>query len=402
MRIITVVLILSVIVSCKTNHEPEKLSDYISCIKKMEPYKTASEYTLDQFQKYDYIILTERSHAEKTQYDLFLEIINSEYFITNVGTIFTEVGSVSCSEKIKRFLLTEFTSDSLRNETLLELYKDLTYSPIWEKYNFYYFLDSLNKINSTLPDSLKIELYTSDIRFPGWANIKNALDYRNMLQNVPSSSRDSVMAQNIFSVIDSGRSKALVIMNYRHGFGHNIKTIANGDTIEMPCVGKLMKDKYGKRAASFLINSMAYLPYENLDSYDSETPIHQGKWDATFKYLNIDNIGFSFLDTKFGNDTLDIWPYFQDTLKYEDVFDGYLFYKPLNQQIFIDGIPNIMTNEFTKELERRTVIVQSVWNYDDSGIKSNIKEEIDYLKDTSVYYYENIDKKMELINNWLK
>jgi hypothetical protein len=368
----------------------------------MGTYKTASEYTLDQFQKYDYIIMTERSHAEKTQYDLYFEIINSEYFITNVGVIFTEIGSVSCSEKIQSFLMTEFTSDSLRNETLLEIYKDLTYSPIWEKYNFYYFLDSLNKINSALPDSLKIELYTSDIRFPGWANIKDAHDYRNMLQNTPSSSRDSVMAQNIFNVIDSGKSKALVIMNYRHGFGHNIKTITNGDTVEIPCVGKLMKDKYGKRVASFFINSMAYLPLANLDSDDSEIPIHQGKWDATFKYLNIDNIGFSFFDTKFGNDTLDIWPYFQDTLKYEDIFDGFLFYKPLNQHILIDGIPNLMTTEFAEEFERRTVIVQSVWNYEDSGVKSNIKEEVDYLKDTSMYYYENIDKKMKIINNWLK
>ena len=102
--------------------------------------------------KYDIVIFCERVHGEVTQYDLLLDIIKDERFISNIGNIYTEIGSITIQQDLNIFLQTNYSNEELRKDQLLNIYRNLTFSPYWEKYNFYHFLSSINMLNNTVQE----------------------------------------------------------------------------------------------------------------------------------------------------------------------------------------------------------------------------------------------------------
>lgn len=50
---------------------------------------------LSLFKTHDIVIICERDHRDITQYELYLDIISDPYFTSNVGVLFTEVGTRS-------------------------------------------------------------------------------------------------------------------------------------------------------------------------------------------------------------------------------------------------------------------------------------------------------------------
>ena len=126
-----------------------------------------------------------------------------------------------------------------------------------------------------------------------------------LIKNYPK--RDSLMASYIIKTFDSlsqysSRKKALVIMNYRHAFSKSYTKDRN--------VGDYLFEKYKGKTANVYINYLASL--NKFDERDKDkakmfqgmeqVPIQNGKWDASFKLSEKENLGFNFENSPFGKD----------------------------------------------------------------------------------------------------
>ena len=118
--------------------------------------QTPVEYLQSLFNQYDIVILHECSHRQQHEWEMIYELISSDDFIQNVGVVFTEYGNSMDQEDIDKFLHTEYDSDSSLNQTVPEVTYLMTYS-------YFDFLKRVNKLNSQLPDSLKIREYFCDV-----------------------------------------------------------------------------------------------------------------------------------------------------------------------------------------------------------------------------------------------
>jgi hypothetical protein len=319
----------------------------------------SKNYILGLFERKDIVILSERLHPELTQYELILELIKDKRFINNIGHVFVETCGRYQEENIKRYLNDSLTEDDAER-LLLHICRNNRAHPVWDYYNFYYFLKEVRKINGSL--NQKIQIYPADLEV-NWEQ----LDKESYDNNVKAKfdKRDKIMADYIIEKFDAiqksdfERKKALVIMNYRHAFAHQFKDLDN--------VGSFLMDNYGSRVGNVMINSFTFSSYRSDIDFDV-VPIQNGKWAAAFKAVNKDDVGFDFQGNAFGNDHFDYWPYTKHKHIYSDVFDGMVFYKQTCEQKMVFGIPNLVDDSFLSEIKRRDQIVNTpredsvIWN----------------------------------------
>lgn len=365
---------------------------------------SAKDYVINLWQKYDVVILCERNHGEMTQYDLIYDIVKSDYFIQHVGNIFTEVGSVSKQKEVLEFIKMDYSNKDLREQELLKLYRNIKW-PVWEKSNFYYFINKINILNSKLDNSKKINLFLSDTKDPDSNQSNSKEAYQIYLKN-NKVDRDIVMAQNIIKVFDevkasnSKRKKCLVIMNFRHAFSKIINNEVD-KYLNISNVGNVLFDYYGDKTANVYLNSLALTmkavdPNKNYIFRDYvQMPVQNGKWDASFKVLNIESLGFNFKNSPFGEDSLDIWPW-SEQYTYKDIFTGFVFYLPIKKHYEAFGIPNLLDNDFEDELYKRLLIFQKVYG-GPKVEKDEIKNNFKYLESK----YDEIERLNYEIDKWI-
>lgn len=384
---------------CFSQNYNSQISKYIAFLETQ--HVSSRDYVLNLFKKYDIVVLCERHHGEMTQYDLIYDIVNSPYFKKNVGNIFTEVGAVDNRENVQKFLTTKFKTEQEKNEQQLNVYRNMTFG-IWEKTNFYDFIGRLNSLNNYLPKNRKINLFVSNNRNPNTEETSSVENFKKYFYFNWAYKRDSLIAQNIINTFDSiqqnsKRKKALIIMNYRHAFS---KSLSKDGTIN---VGEYLKRKYGNKFANVLINGTALLPEVDKNSKDkptifqdmSETLIQQGKWDASFKSAKKENIGFDFLNSPFGTDNFDIWPY-KNNFTYQDIFTGYIFYLPIEKHWESYGITNISLGHEDEIYRKDSLLMKSL------GKEPNPKSEISNFSKIEKENYDDIEKLEEMRNKWLK
>ncbi|MBP7024380.1 MAG: hypothetical protein KBB29_09855 [Bacteroidales bacterium] len=400
MRYISIIAIMVslITISCKTKINPS-LNNYVSHIEREKC--TAKDYIIRQWDKKDIVILCERYHGEMTQYDLIFDIIKSDYFIDNVGSIFTEVGSVSVQKELNAFLLKEYSDSIKQYQDLIKIYRNITW-PYWEKSNFFFLLKKINQLNSTLPNDKKIKVYTSDFINPKFLETKTKEDFLTYRKKQLFRDRDSVMAENIIHVYDSlyqlGKNKCLVIMNYRHAFLKNILS-ANGALITN--TGAVLNNNYKNKVASVYINSLA-LTTKPIDTTKNvafqdycDVPIQDGKWDAAFKILKKENLGFDFKDNQFGIDSLDIWP-FSKQYTYQDIFTGMVYYLPITKHFEAYGLEGFVDSIYVDELYRRLLIFNAVYG-GEKVEKADLIKSFEYEE----MKYEGLDRLETQINKWM-
>jgi hypothetical protein len=298
------------------------------------------------FGKYDLVVLSERVHSECTQYEFISDILSDNRFIVNIGNIYIELGSVSFQDTVNTYLHTIYPDeDSLNKATAFLQRNSNGVWPLWTNTNLFDFFKHINKINSALPDSLKINLYFTDLPVD-WETMTAEKYPKQFLRN-----RDKVMAENIIHVykdklqINEKRKKGLVIMNTRHGYGINLPEVINTTAILM--------DSLPNKVGNVMINSISFLNYFIL------SPLTQhGKWDKAFAVTGNSNVGFDFVGSPFGTDQFDAFLKFKtpDSLKYQDIFSGFIFYKPLEEHIHKEGFPYMLYN-FEDTLIRRAECV---------------------------------------------
>jgi uncharacterized iron-regulated protein len=103
-------------------------------VKYLEGVKqTSVEYIIGLFDTYDVVILGERSHKEITQYEFILNLVKHPIFVEHIGHIFTEIGSESQQPRVEAFLRADNLSAKEVQERLLDIYRNLSWTPVWEK-----------------------------------------------------------------------------------------------------------------------------------------------------------------------------------------------------------------------------------------------------------------------------
>jgi hypothetical protein len=278
----------------------------------------------------------------------------------------------------------------------MDFHRNCSFFPLWDKQNFSYFLNGLYNLNQRLAREKKVNLFPSDMPFE-WGTM-NEDRLKKFWDSIGT--RDSVMASQIIQKFDgirksaAKRKKALVIMKYRHAFGHKFEHPVG---VKPNNVGRFLFERYGERVANVYVNGYAIMP-GSTDRKNVAAAIQNGKSDAAFKALQLTDVGFDFDGSPFGEDQFDIWPFRQD-FKYKDVFDGFVFYEPVDEHLLVVGIPGIIDSAFAPEILRRYALYNQLpvqttkLTSDLDSIKTlyNVKRE---------FRYEMLDSLTAQIQKW--
>ncbi len=396
-----ILLIFGIIMIVSCNQIPKhdkKLDKYVDFLEKNNT--SAKDYVLDLFEGNDLVILCERDHRENTQYDFLKELMSDPRFIKNVGNIFTEIGMTNLNPELNNFTHSKKYSEEQVHKKLIEFQRKSGYYPLWGYFNFYSLNKQLYNINQSLSNENKINIYPSNIALK-----VDSLDseYYKSVWNKIIYHRDSLMANSIienFNKIkksNSSRKKALIIMNFRHAFNTNFK-MDNGNGAKN--VGGFLFEKYNGKIANVLINQFEFVDAESEKDIAYKST-QNGKWDATFEVLNIDNAGFDFRNSIFGNDNFDLWPFHRHNYKYKDIFTGFVYYKSPKDFKLITGVNGLIDSTFIEIYKNRVLLWKEITNnrVNYPLVDSVIIEEYGHKKEFQI---ERIDSISSQINKWIE
>jgi hypothetical protein len=326
------------------------ISPYVTFLRELK--QSPTDYILGLFQTNDLVMLCERRHPETTQYDMIYAVVSDPRFQHDAGHVFTEIGAAALRPYIEAFLMDDQLSEKQVNERLRYIAWHLDWQAAWEKTNFYDFLKRLHYLNRTLPKERRVHLYPSDLSFD-WSKATKKSWAK--FDHTQGEDRDKLMAKNVIHKFDQlkqvgSRTKALVIMNYRHAFPE-LKAFAHHQN-----TGAFLMRAYPGRVANVLINTVAPEPPSGQWPIGEEPriPVQGGKWDAAFAVLGNPNLGFDFKGSPLGEDCFDLFPYRNIDARYREVFTGFVFFKPLQEHRLSIGLPDGICDEtFVAEVVRR-------------------------------------------------
>jgi len=250
----------------------------------------------------------------------------------------------------------DLTDEELHGR-LIGLMRNMSFWPLWGNQNFFDYLRKLYALNQELPDGKKVELYLSDIPLCWDDMTKEKLDegWRKLVWN-----RDVLMAYRIVTernrLIEEGSlGKCLVILNYRHAFA----PVKNKDGELANNATRYLFEAYPGKVANVLLNTVRPVSAETDFTVKSDL-IQDGKWDAAFEVVGNPALGFDLKGTPFGADSFDFFPFDPAiaALKYEEVFTGFIFYKPLGAQRWVVGVRGLLDDEFAQEIRERCKLAE--------------------------------------------
>ncbi len=385
-------LLLSIFALTFSHVKAQNDKDFFSFLGKQK--MTAKEYIIDLFKTKDIVLFSEGNHAEIQQYNLLLEVIKDPYFVENVGAIYLEVVPINHSKTINSFLNTEgYDSIQAYNETT-KLYQLGCIFHLWNCYSYPWLVYNLYKFNETLDKANKMHLYGCDMEFD-WTNCKTKEDYEQIYPLFEV--RDSIMAENFINQFNNiqqsrnGKKKALIIMNSRHGY---LKDTHRAENEVRKNTGRYLHDKYKNNIASVFMMSPGHP-----NNWEEYTLVHNGKWDAIFELTGKTNTGFNFKNSPFGKDKFDQTPvgWSINKYRYQDVYTGMVYYKPIEEHLLKRGWDKAITDEFKPELIRRMRIM----GFDEETIKNELIIE-NTVRTQQHYNIEEFRKKIDFWKNKLK
>ena len=365
-------------------------------------HTTPVDYVMGLFGKYDVVVLCERAHPEMTQWDFIFDVVKDPRFIENVGHVFTEYGQTGIQEDIDKFMMTDSLNDTEVKANVLHLMRNLGVWPAWTNNNFNLYLNRLYHLNQTLSPENRVQHHFSDGAVD-WSAIRTVSDYKKYQKNIVWN-RDSIMAGTIITGMKtiaetSGKpAKCLVIMNYRHGMDL---------TDRLPGVHRVntsdfMKDSFGNRAANVLINTRFLL----------SVPLAGGVWDAAFEQTGNKPVGFDFRGSPFGNSGFDLFPFnnllkpgntpsANGSLRYRDVFSGFVFTHPVKDQYLQPNIPGYFDGFETEYIRRMGCLdpdytkaaeeeMRDIRNADPNGIRKHVEFTIETMVELCFYGFAAI------------
>ncbi len=376
------------------------VTEYYNFLK--EQNQSPKDYIFELFETNDIIILGERDHRDTTQYDLILDILKDERFIKNISHIYTEVGVVNKTEWGNKVVKGNFKNQKTFEKEFVKLYRELDFNPLWDKYNMIKYLKGIYNINKELNENEKITVGFTDCAFE-WDGMTKEKYSKFDREISIKDTRDSLMSDNFIQLYEkqipiNGRKKALYIQSRPHAIKLDYKYKGK---VRMRSVGGFLKEKYPNTLKTVVFNWYKWIPLEwNAEIYGTE-PLSielsaDGKWDAAFELTKNKSVGFSIKNTSFGKEKFDYQYYFEN-LKYEDIIDGIIFYKPFYEFTCTRGLPSIVDRKFAKTMIERQII-SGTYNENE---KYNIKDEIDDWEDFRSFNCVDYKKMLEQMNKWL-
>lgn len=392
-RLILLSFIITFLLGCKdVNTDIDKDISHIEFLKGQN--LSAKEYVLGLFEKHDIVMLCERHHKETEQYNLIYDIVSDPYFVKNVGAIYAEVGTVTISDRINQFLESSGLDSAQVRDKAIDIYRDSNYDALFAAQSFPWLLMKLYYLNQSNED--KVNKYPCDVAWD-WQKCQTP-DYMARVDSTDMEVRDSLMAMNFISQYTNvqkprnGKKKALLIMNFRHGF---TKDTHYTDSIMRRNTGRFLKEKYKDALAAVHLTGLGHP-----NNWKEYTVLQKGKWDYSFESTNKNDIGFNIKGSPFGKDTFDMVPlgWKKDKLRYQDVFTGLVRYKKIEEHTIITSYPGLMTKDFEPEFRRRWRIMDL--SCGEEPDEKFIQEIIDfyYNVDTSRYYH--LEKHRAKIDSW--
>ncbi len=373
-----------------------EIEAYVNFLKTTPPIDPV-DYVMNLFEKYDIVVLCERNHQDITQYELIYDIVSDERFIEKVGCVFTEVGTQTINDRLNTFLQTKGLTQKEVDNRLIDIYRDLDRIGYWEKYNLYDFLKKIYYLNNTLSKDKKIEVNCSDMPID-WDNI-TAERYKQQITD-KLDFREKIMAEFIINKYKKSEKsglhskKALVIMNTRHGFKEHMGV--NDNTTAY------LNKSLPSKVANIMINSIKELP-GTTDKISISTPIQNGKWDAAFRYIKNINMAFDFENSPFGKDRFD---YFDTQphkeYKYQDIFNGFIFYYPLEEHLLVSNVPGVFDSEFLTTFINRLKMRDPNIPDINSISTEQINKEIEDRNTMKKEFYPDMMKYNAEIEKWLE
>jgi hypothetical protein len=209
------------------------------------------------------------------------------------------------------------------------------------------------------------------------------------------------MAVQIIRVVDSigaspaPRRKALVIMNYRHAFGNRFEYPVGRKPAN---TGRFLFDRYGGRIANVYVSWLALAFADSGNDVDLRL-IHDGRWDAAFRSLGLEDLGFDFTGSPFGRDSFDIWPRRDHPFTFSDVFTGFVFWLPVEKHRAVVGIPGFIDSSFAGEYLRRfRIFSTALGRRSDFTIGELAKD----ANERRIFTTDNLDALVRQRDRWLK
>ena len=338
-----IILLYIIGVTISVNAQNQTLKDYVQCINNHS--STPIEYIFKLFEQSDIVVIGERDHRDTTQYELILDLLKDPRFAKEIGYVYTEVGCMNRTSDVNKLIKGSFNTDEdFMNHLLSYLRTGEVFYPLWEKYNRVQFLKGLYEINRN--SRKKITLGLTDCEF-SWSDISSAEEYKDFYYSPACEYRDSTMFANFSQMFKhqkpkKGKRKALIITNQPHAINATMtKRVYHRQ-------GKWLKERYGQDNVKIVIFNWAEYRF-----YDGKTfpLIAGGLWDAAFEVIDCKPFGMDIKGTPFGN-TPYLDPAYKN-LRWEDVADGIIYYKPFYETIVTVGIPNIIDSGFESEFMRR-------------------------------------------------
>jgi len=358
-----------------------------------------TNYVLDLFSKYDIIVLAERDHREATQWEFIYKLTSDPRFVDKVGKVFTEVGgSINLQKNLDKFIGNSEYDPSI----FLPNLRDYPFFPDgWQRTNIYKYWIKMCQLNSGLPNSKKVKLRLTDIKWD-WKNIQDKNDFDKIMKDMSNFSkekldvnRDNIMALNVINQLKS-TEKALVIMNKRHAYKNENYSIQGRD-IFFPSAASRLEAKFPGKVATIMLN---YIGGKRENGKKIDIAIQDGKWDAALHALGDKPNAFNFLDSPFGKDTFDYSGELGGVpgLTYDFMFDGMIFWEPLSNQYSEEGIPGFWNNDYKQKVIKRFNLIGDF----ESAKKTEQMTDVDINKANQITKTQLYDKKIiDMISQWL-
>lgn len=183
-------------------------------------------------------------------------------------------------------------------------------------------------------------------------------------------------------------------MNTYHGYTRTPKYLPHPTEPKIYSTAEYIYKTFPNSTKGILINGIS----------NSWELVADGKWDAAFRFTGNKNVGFDMQDTPFGKTKFDMYNFggnAYETVNFEYIFDGMVFYEPIENFEIVVGIPGIFDDKaFVTEFYRRTALEERITM--EEAMSS--KEINDYIKDWNVKKENKIDdlgKFNDLINKWM-
>lgn len=372
----------------------EEIKPYVGFLEEAGKAASAKDYIISLFEKNDLVILCERDHRDVKQYEMILDVLADPYFAENVGTVFTEVGAHGLNPELNRFLADGSLTDEQVEQRAIGFQRRLM-TPMWDKTNYIYLMQGIHRINRGLPEGKKIGLWpTNGLTVEGEPTPEKYDEL--MIRYIRM---DYLMAEYIRETFDgmkrqNPKAKALVIMNYRHAFNFGFDELGGLNA------GNLLVNLYPRKVANVMIN--------NYRSYDF-TAVQDGRWDAAFRVAGVENAGFDFAGSPFGDDDFDFaMEEYREGRTYKDVFTGFVFYQPFEKFETWSGWDGLVDDETAKRsilgerllMEAMARFSARPYPEQPEPTVEQYKERYNSLrKETGLWIRQQLD---EAINKWIE